>query len=680
MTKAKILVVEDEALIAQKIENKLLHLGYNVPAAVSSGAEAIQKVEALEPDLVLMDIGLNGEMDGIAAAAEIQNRRDLPIVYLTAYADADTLQRAKITQPFGYITKPFDERELHTTIETALYQHRLERRLRESEERYRIVAETATDAIITIDETSQIIFVNSAAETTFGYTRDELLGQPLQMLIPKPVHHAHHIALNQYINTGQKHGHWQAMETRGIHKNGREILLEISLGESVKNNKHFFTGVMRDITERKQTATTLQDNIHELKIAYRQAIIYAQELTREITERRQAEQQIQQLNAELEQRVADRTRDLSLLYEVTLVASESLAMETMLERSLERVLAATGHSIGAIHLLDEEGAQLRLAAQQGVPKNLIAEIDTIPLENSLATWIMTHGEPVLAPDLAADRRTPLAIRRFKEFIAYLGLPMRTRGQTLGVLSITAVGREQEFNAEEVALLASVADQVGVAVENARLRQQAERAAVIEERERLARELHDSVTQSLYSLSLFAEAGENLIEAGDLAAAKHNLSRMGETAQQALKEMRLLVYELRPLDLEREGLIGALHQRLSAVEGRVNIRARLVAEELVELPASVEEELYRISQEALNNALKHAGATTVTVHLRIEEEQVVLEVVDDGTGFDPRAIIDAGGLGLVSMQERAEKLGGTLTIHSSPEEGTRVKVSVPTQDL
>jgi signal transduction histidine kinase len=224
-------------------------------------------------------------------------------------------------------------------------------------------------------------------------------------------------------------------------------------------------------------------------------------------------------------------------------------------------------------------------------------------------------------------------------------------------------------------LASVADQVGVAVENARLRQQAERAAVIEERERLARELHDSVTQSLYSLTLFAEAGKGLVEAGDLEVAKHNLGRMGETAQQALREMRLLVHELRPLDLEREGLIGALHQRLSAVEGRVNIKARLVAEELVELPAPVEEGLYRIAQEALNNALKHAVATSVTVYLRVKGERVELEVVDDGKGFNPQAVSNSGGMGLVSMQERAEKLGGSLTILSAPEEGTKVKVTV-----
>jgi signal transduction histidine kinase len=217
--------------------------------------------------------------------------------------------------------------------------------------------------------------------------------------------------------------------------------------------------------------------------------------------------------------------------------------------------------------------------------------------------------------------------------------------------------------------------VGVAVENARLRQRAEEAAIMEERERLAREFHDSVTQSLYSLTLFAEAGGDLVETGDLESVKHNFTRMGETARQALKEMRLVVHELRPLDLEREGLVGALHQRLSAVEGRVNVKARIVVEELVDLPAPVEKGLYRIAQEALNNALKHAAATSVTVYLGVEDEQVELEVVDDGIGFDPGLASNTGGMGLIIMRERAEKLGGSLTILSSPGAGTKVKARI-----
>jgi signal transduction histidine kinase len=238
--------------------------------------------------------------------------------------------------------------------------------------------------------------------------------------------------------------------------------------------------------------------------------------------------------------------------------------------------------------------------------------------------------------------------------------------------------ERQFEVEEVALLASIADEIGVAVENARLYEQIEQLAVMEERSRLARELHDSVTQSLYSLTLFAEVGRRAAEAGELEQVIDYLTRLGQVAQQTLKEMRLLVYELRTSALETEGLVRALQQRLEAVEKRAGVESRLVVEAITGLPALVEEGLYRIAQEALNNALKHAAATLVTVRININAEQAELEVIDNGMGFDPAVVGHAGGIGLNSMAERAEQLGGKLTIFSKPGEGTRVRVNVSTR--
>jgi signal transduction histidine kinase/ligand-binding sensor domain-containing protein len=248
------------------------------------------------------------------------------------------------------------------------------------------------------------------------------------------------------------------------------------------------------------------------------------------------------------------------------------------------------------------------------------------------------------------------------------------GYRLRVRSIEARSRQLEAQVEQrTAELRREIDQ-RAQVEEA-LRQSEMEKAVADERSRLARDLHDSVTQSLYSLTLLAEAGQRMIKARDLPQIEGNQSRLGEIAQQALQEMRLMVYELRPLALKEEGLIGALEQRLEAVERRAGVDARLVAEGARDLPPKIEEELYRIAQEALNNALKHARPSAITVTIRAENGNVVLEVTDDGGGFDLQAVGDKGGLGLVSMRERAEKLGGTLTIASTPGEGTKVQISI-----
>jgi signal transduction histidine kinase len=346
----------------------------------------------------------------------------------------------------------------------------------------------------------------------------------------------------------------------------------------------------------------------------------------------------------------------------------------MLEQLLDRVLVAMRTGMGYIHLLNEADKALYLAVQRGLPSEMLIQIEAIPLDSSLAGWVFKHGETLLVPDLATDSR---AVQMADgNDLAYVGVPMQARGRILGVLSVLGQ-KEYLFNAEEVALLASVADQVGVAVENARLRQQAERAAVMEERERLARELHDSVTQLLYSVTLFAGAGERLARTGKLDNPENYLAELGEIAQQALKEMRLMVYELRPPALEREGLVGALQRRLEAVEERLGMEVRLLVEQETEMPTPMEEDLYRIAQEALNNALKHATATAVIVRLCIDGKGVALEVADNGQGFDLDIASDVGGMGLINMRERAERLGGSLTILSASGEGTKVIVSIQT---
>jgi PAS domain S-box-containing protein len=206
--------------------------------------------------------------------------------------------------------------------------------------------------------------------------------------------------------------------------------------------------------------------------------------------------------------------------------------------------------------------------------------------------------------------------------------------------------------------------------------EAQARAALEERQRLARELHDSVTQSLYSLTLLAEASRRMALEGNIEKMIGNITRLGETAQQALKEMRLLVYELRPLALETAGLVEALQHRLDAVEKRAGVEAQLRVDATCELPTDTENGLYRIAQEVLNNSLKHAEATRVSVRLFADSRCVEMEISDNGKGFDPQAVKDQGGMGLGNIRERTESLGGEVSFISKPGEGAQVLIRVP----
>jgi CheY-like chemotaxis protein len=179
MSRAQVLVVEDEKIVALEIVDRLKNIGYQVPESASTGEEAIQKASEIRPDLVLMDIKLKGEMDGIEAAEQIRSRYGIPVVYLTAYADNDTLQRAKIAEPFGYLLKPFEERELHTNIEMALYRSKMEKRLMESEQWLSTTLKSIGDGVIATDEQSSITFMNAQAESVTGWKQEDAVQQPL---------------------------------------------------------------------------------------------------------------------------------------------------------------------------------------------------------------------------------------------------------------------------------------------------------------------------------------------------------------------------------------------------------------------------------------------------------------------------------------------------------------------
>ena len=257
----QILVVEDERIVAEHIRRSLKNMGYSVLDFVSSGEKAIKEVEDKRPDLVLMDIVLEGEMSGIETAQQIRSRFNIPVVYLTAYSDEKILERAKITEPFGYVIKPFNERELRINIEMALYKHKMEKELKESEQWLSATINSLGEAVIATDRKGIIKIINPFAELLTGWTREEALGKSLATVfyvISEGTDKQVEDPLTKAIKEDSFYG--LADRTVLIAKEGVRIPVDI-IGTSIKDDRDGIIGVVLvfyDIIERLRVDETLR--------------------------------------------------------------------------------------------------------------------------------------------------------------------------------------------------------------------------------------------------------------------------------------------------------------------------------------------------------------------------------------------------------------------------------------
>lgn len=255
MANTKILVVEDESIVAKDIQKRLREMGHAVPDIAFSAEEAIKKAAMVHPDLVLMDIMLQGSMDGIEAAKEIRERFHIPVIYLTAYSDAQTLKRAEVTQPFGYILKPFEEKNLQIAIQMALYRHKIERQLKESQEWFATTLRCISDAVIATDKNGCITFINPVAETLTGWKQADAVGKALDTvfhIIHEETRAMIESPLTRLLDEGGVLG--PSGHTLLIAKDGAETPIEVSAA-SIKDGGENILGVVlvfRDITQRRE--------------------------------------------------------------------------------------------------------------------------------------------------------------------------------------------------------------------------------------------------------------------------------------------------------------------------------------------------------------------------------------------------------------------------------------------
>ncbi len=299
--RAKLLIVEDEGIVALNIQRRLEGLGYSIVASVSSGEEAIAAADQMNPDLVLMDIKLEGSVDGIEAAAQIRSRFQIPIVYLTAYTNEETLNRAKLTEPYGYILKPFEARDLATTIEVALYKHQMEQELREREQWLATTLKSIGDAVITTDAQGLVTFMNPVAEALTRWSLDEVIGNDLNRvfrtinektgaIVENPVR----IALQEGLIVGLEN------HTLLIAKDGTAIPINDSAAP-IKNERGKILGavlVFHDNIEQQQSEALLQQENERLKL----------EVAKLTEQLRKTKEQLQQTKVQLQAEISQRQR------------------------------------------------------------------------------------------------------------------------------------------------------------------------------------------------------------------------------------------------------------------------------------------------------------------------------------------------------------------------------------
>jgi PAS domain S-box-containing protein len=480
------------------------------------------------------------------------------------------------------------------------------------------VVESMSDGWMVLDLNNRIVDLNPAAETLIRVSREKAFGQPAEDILQN----------------------WLRLDRE-------PSVRELEVKGSV--NVH---GEMRYLSVR------ILPLIRPPEQQVGKVVLW-----RDITERRKSDNARQRARDEM----------FILLHSISDTAFRTLSLNDFLRESISQIAYSFQSQAGLVFLLEDvrldAGApKVYLATHHGITPNMLVHLSSLPEVTQILAQMLESKEPFFVPDVSIDPRLPPPMQQSGSK-SLLMLPLITGEQILGVIGLIRKSG-LPYGKDEITRLTIVAEELASFIRSDRKRQQ---AIALEERQSLVRDLHDSISQKLYGLVALTEAAQASLEAGSTVQAVE-LSRIGENARQALKEMRLFLFQMKPVDLETKGLVGALNERLAAVEGRANIKARVLPDDHIYLSLEKETILYQIALEALNNIMKHANARSVTILLKKRKASVVLKVVDDGCGFDPKTT-SKGGMGLRIMQERVAKVNGKLTIKSAPGKGTKVIATV-----
>jgi signal transduction histidine kinase len=375
--------------------------------------------------------------------------------------------------------------------------------------------------------------------------------------------------------------------------------------------------------------------------------------------------------------MTDRSADaLEAMNEAVLAIAAERSVESVLQRIVAVARELAGARYAALGIPDGQGAFAQFITA-GMTEAEVAAMGPLPRTHGLLGATLESEDSYRTADIKRDPRFRGWWPRAHPLMSsFLGVPIASRAGIVAAFYLTDKVGADEFSGEDERLIEMLAPHAAIAIENARLYERSRELSAIEERNRLARDLHDSVVQKLFGVALAAESASTLLER-DRSQARGEVDRLGELAQEAIAELRALVFQLRPAVVETDGLAAALRKHVEVLRRAHRLEIDLEVSGADRLRPGLDEEVFRIAQEALHNALRHSGASRIAVRLSEPDGLLSLSVEDDGVGFEPNAAgVRSRRLGLTSMEERASALGGTLSVRSRPGAGATIELEVP----
>ncbi len=647
MVNTGILIVSNENNVAHDLREHLIKLGYRVVGIATSKEGIIAKIEETKPDLILTDIRLNGEREGIKTGQLIHSNYDTPIIYITGSVGERTIQRAKSTGPFGYLFKPFDEKQIYATVETALLRHQLESELREGRQWLNAVLDGISDGVIAMDNHGAIRFVNPIAKQLTGWSEIETIGKTLYEVF--------------------------ALIDESSHERVEVLSVKKSLNQ--KNEDTRFEGLLLS-KYGKTTAVEADITVIQNGKGMAAGIVL---VFRDITKRREAMQEIQ--------RQSQRTQ---VLVETAARLNTQLELASVLDTVCNIGNQAFKASATAVFLLDAKHDIFHIKATN-TPLTDLGKYNGLRFEipGSALGSILSDKNPVAVINDIQSCPTPPYLDMFREQnIHTVGIAgLYRRNDLIGVLISIYIGEATHLPEDTLALLKGLADQAAISITNASLFEQVRRGRehqkalttrLVEiqeiERRHIARELHDQIGQVLTGLQFMLEASKN--QAG--GAHVNKLNEAQETVSGLIEQIREMSLNLRPAMLDDLGLLPTLLWHFERYTKQTEIEVSFHHNGLTQrLLPDVETAVYRIVQEALTNVARYAKVTEVFVQLTLQENILGVEIIDHGIGFD--SSVDASKwstAGLAGMRERANVLGGYMVIKSAPTTGTQILAMLP----